>query len=142
MIGQGNSKPVTGLVRTAGLLTAVIGVGWVLSFWPARTLRGEAGVLWMSIAAICCLVPGWFVVVLGGLAIFRNEMMLILVQMAVRAGAAATAAIVVRLLKRDFGFVDFSMWLILFYVLSLVAEVYFVRSMLKQTENKTDAELS
>lgn len=102
-------------------------VGWVLCFWPARMLRPEHGVKWMSIAAICCLGPGWIVVLLERLAIFRGDIKLMLGQMCVRFLAVLIACIAVKMQHPEFGLVDFYGWLIVFYLLAMVYEVILLR---------------
>ena len=101
--------------------------GWVLCFWPAKFLRGEAGVWWMTLAAVCCLVPGWIVVFLSGLAIFPNDLAAMLVQTILRGGVVGTVAVTVKLLRPDVGVVEFFGWLIGFYLLALASEVVLLR---------------
>ena len=108
-------------------LTIIMAVGWVLCFWPARTLRPDHGVKWMSIAAICCLGPGWIVVLLERLAIFRGDIKLMLGQMCVRFLAVMIACIVVKMQRPEFGLADFYGWLIVFYLLAMIYEVILLR---------------
>ena len=112
----------TGLV-SAFWLTVVVAVGWAVCFLPARILRGDSGVWWMTIAAICCLIPGWIVVFLSMVAIVRNEFTAMAMQMLVRLFTVATVALVVRKFRPELGFVDFFGWLVGFYLLALVTEV-------------------
>jgi hypothetical protein len=104
-------------------LTLIFVAGWALCFWPARWLRGEPGVWWMTIAAICCLVPGWIVVFLSMIAIVRNELSAMLIQTMVRLFAVAGVALIVKKSRPELGFVDFFVWLVGFYLLALVVEV-------------------
>jgi hypothetical protein len=106
----GSSK--IGGFKPAVLLTVVMAVGWVLCFFPARQFSGEAGIWWMSLAAGCCLVPGWIVVFLSGLAIFPNEL----------------SAMLVQTMRPDVGAREFFGWLIGFYLLALATEVVLLRS--------------
>jgi len=117
-----------GVLRPALNLTLAIALGWVVCFWPARLLNGSAGVWWMSIAAFCCLIPGWIVVFLSSLAIFPNDLAAMLVQMTVRLVIVGGAAVVVKSLRPEFGPGDFTGWLIGFYLLALFFEVYLLRS--------------
>lgn len=112
----------TGLV-SAFWLTVVVAVGWAVCVLPARMLRGDSGVWWMTIAAICCLIPGWIVVFLSMVAIVRNEFTAMAMQMLVRLFTVATVALVVRKFRPELGFVDFFGWLVGFYLLALVTEV-------------------
>ena len=118
----------SGVLRPAILLTIAIAIGWVFCFWPARMLNGPSGVWWMSIAAICCLIPGWFVVFLSTLDIFPNDLAVMLVQMSVRLATVGGAAVVVKKQHPEFGPADFTGWLIGFYLLALFFEVYLLRS--------------
>ena len=114
-------------LKSAAWLTAVMGIGWVLCFWPARLLIGESGVWWMTLAAVCCLVPGWIVVFLSGLAIFPNDLAAMLVQTMLRVGVVSTVAVSVKVLRPEVGVADFFGWLIGFYMLALATEVVLLR---------------
>jgi len=117
----------SGGLKAAFWLTIVIVVGWIVCFWPARLLRGQSGVWWMSLAATAALVPGWIVVFLSGLAILRNDMLAMLVQTLVRLFAFAATAIIVRIVRPDLGIVDFFGWLIGFYLLALTFEAWLLK---------------
>jgi hypothetical protein len=117
----------TGALKSGFWLTMIIVVGWAVCFWPARLLRGQSGVWWMSLAAIAALVPGWIVVFLSGLAILRNDMLAMLIQTMVRLFAVAATAIVVRTVRPDLGIVDFFGWLIGFYLLALAYEAWLLK---------------
>jgi hypothetical protein len=110
-------------VKSAFWLTLVVVIGWVLCVWPAFALRGQTGVIWMTIAAICCLVPGWIVVFLSSLAIFPNDLTAMLTQTLVRMAMVGAAALTVKVVRPDLGLAEFFSWLIGFYLLALAAEV-------------------
>ena len=116
----------SGLV-SAFWLTVTVAAGWVVCVFPARMLRGDSGVWWMTIAAICCLIPGWIVVFLSMVAIVRNEFTAMAIQMLIRLFAVASVALVVRRFRPELGFVDFFGWLVGFYLLALVTEVVVLR---------------
>ena len=120
-------SPPPGGLKAGVLLTFFVAVGWVLCFWPARMLRGHSGILWMTLAAICCLVPGWIVVFLSRLAIFRNDLMAMLVQTFLRLGLVGAAALGVVVWRPEIGVADFYGWLIGFYLLALAAETILSR---------------
>ena len=120
------SAPAGGF-KAAVWLTIVVASGWVLCFWPARILRGHSGVLWMTLAAICCLVPGWIVVFLSRLAIFRNDLTAMLIQTLLRLGLVGGLALVVVVWRPEIGVIDFYGWLIGFYLLALAAETVLSR---------------
>jgi len=81
----------------------------------------------MTIAAICCLVPGWIVVFLSMVAIVRDQLTAMLIQTMVRLFAVASVALVVRKIYPDVGIADFFGWLIGFYLLALLTEVVVLR---------------
>ena len=87
----------------------------------------------MTIAAICCLIPGWIVVFLSMVAIVRNEISVMMIQTMVRLFTAAAVAIAVRKLWPELGFVDFFGWLIAFYLLTLLFEVVLLKSQVKSS---------
>ena len=124
------------VLRPAIILTVAIAIGWAVCFWPARTMGAESGVLWMSIAAICCLVPGWIVVFLSGLAIFPNDLAAMMVQSMIRLFSVGSVAVVIRKLKPEFGIRDFFGWLIGFYLLSLAVEVWILRQQKEMTSSR------
>ena len=97
-------------------------VGWVLCFWPARMLHGHSGVSWMTLAAFCCLVPGWIVVFLSRLATFRNDLFAMVIQTLLRLGIVGAVALVVVVQRPKIGVSDFYGWLIGFYLLALATE--------------------
>lgn len=130
-------------VQAVTHLTIVFLIAWVLCFWPARLVRPEHGVWWMSVAAICCLVPGWIVVLLERLAIFRGDIKLILGQMCVRFFAVLITGVVVKWREPQFGLLDFYGWLIVFYILAMVMEVILLREKFsKQSSTDTDRALN
>ena len=132
-------------LKPAAVLTLTIFVGWLICLYPASLLRGQSGVLWMSVAAICCLLPGWIVVFLSGLSVFPNDLAAMLVQMTVRLVTVGGAAVVVKQLRPGFGVADFAGWLIGFYLLALFVEVYLVRkatSSRQQMSEKSEVQSS
>ena len=81
----------------------------------------------MTIAAICCLIPGWIVVFLSRVVIVRDQLAAMLIQTMVRLFTVAGVAILVRKLRPELGFVDFFGWLVAFYLLALVVEVKLIK---------------
>jgi len=78
----------------------------------------------MSIAAAACLGPGWIVVFLPGVAIFSSDLAVMLVQTMVRLMSVSVVAVVVKKMHPELGFVDFFGWLVGFYFLALLTEVW------------------
>lgn len=115
-------------LRTGVSLTFAMVAGWVICFWPARILNGVEGVWWMSLAAVCCLVPGWIVIFISSLSVFSNDLSIMLVQMTVRLLVVGGAAIAVKRQHPELGPGDFTGWLVVFYMLALFVEVYLLRN--------------
>jgi hypothetical protein len=133
----------SGVVRQTFSLTVVIAAGWFVCFWPARMFGGDSGVLWMSIAAGVCLGPGWIVVFLSGLTVFSSDLAVMLVQTMVRLVSVTTAAFAVRKTRPEIGFGDFFGWLIGFYLLALLTEIWLLfqnRSPTQASASFTDVE--
>jgi len=85
----------------------------------------------MSIAAICCLIPGWLVAFLTTLSIFRNDVEKMLAQMIVRLTSVVAVVLVTKWMSPGLGIVDFYGWVIGFYCLALVIEVRILQSQFK-----------
>lgn len=124
------------VLKPAINLTFAIAIGWAICFWPARAMNGTDGVWWMSIAAICCLIPGWVVVFLGTLDIFPNDLGAMLVQTSVRLAIVGGVAVVVKKQRPELGVADFFGWLIGFYLLALAVEVWMLRQLRGTTSSQ------
>ena len=92
----------------------------------------------MTIAAICCLIPGWIVVFLSMVAIVRDELSAMLIQTMVRLFTVAGVALAVRKLRPELGFVDFFGWLVGFYLLALAVEVKLLKRQSKGSLTKVE----
>jgi len=92
----------------------------------------------MTIAAICCLIPGWIVVLLSMVAIVRDELSAMLIQTMVRLFIVAGIALAIRKLRPELGIADFFGWLIGFYLLALFTEVRLLKPPLKNSLPKVD----
>lgn len=125
-----------GVLQSVILLTVAIAVGWVLAFWPARIMSSDSGIMWMSVAAVTCLIPGWIVLALSFLSVFANDLSAMVVQSMVRLGSVALVAVLVRKQRPELGFADFFGWLVGFYLLALLTEVLLLR---RSAESKMDA---
>ena len=99
----------------------------------------------MSIAAAACLGPGWIVVFLPGITAFSSDLTVMLVQTMVRLTFVSVVAIAVKKIHPEFGFVDFFGWLIGFYLLALLTEVWLLfkqRGCSQPVASVSDAETS
>lgn len=122
-------------LRAALWLTLIIAIGWIVCFWPARMLRGQDGVFWMTVAAVCCLIPGWIVVFISALSVFPNDLSAMMVQMLVRLGVVGGTAVIVKRMRPELGPVDFFGWLVGFYCLALAAEVVLLKDSARKAES-------
>ena len=111
-------------LRQALVLTVVITVGWMLCVWPAREFGGGSGILWMSVATAVCLAPGWIVAFVPRAMIFSSDVSVVLVQTMVRLTSVSVVAVAVKKFRPELGFVDFFGWLVGFYFLALLTEVW------------------
>jgi hypothetical protein len=123
--GHNRTSPASGATTGVAAVQLTIGVlaGWAICFWPARWLRGDDGVFWMSVAAFCCLVPGWIVVFISRLGIFTDNLVVSLIQMSVRLVCVVGAAVVVKSGWPQLRAGDFFGWLVGFYVMTMLLEV-------------------
>ena len=127
MSGEDKKK----LRSPALFLTVAIAAGWAICFWPAKAMNGEVGVKWLSIAAICCLIPGWLVVFLTTLSIFRNYIDKMLAQMTVRFTSVVAVVLLTKWLHPELGIAEFYGWVMGFYCLALIIEVRVLQSQFK-----------
>ncbi|MEP3480280.1 MAG: hypothetical protein ABJZ55_13600 [Fuerstiella sp.] len=88
----------------------------------------------MTIAAFCCLIPGWVVVFLGTLDIFPNELAAMLVQMTVRTSVVGAAIVVVKKKHPEFKPDMFLWWLAAFYLVALFAEAALLLAQQKKSQ--------
>lgn len=119
-----SSQRERSILRDVSFLTLVLAAGWIASLWPARVLGGGSGVLWMSVAAAACLGPGWVVVFLANAASLSSDLAVMLVQTMVRLMFVSAVAVVIKKTHPELGFVGFFGWLVGFYLLALVTEVW------------------
>ena len=115
-------------------LTLLIALGWVICFWPARATGGQERVVWMTVAAVACLVTGWLVSLSTLLTRTVGPDKLAFVHMAIRVVIVVAIVLVVKWLKPNFGFVDFYGWLFGFYLLGMAIEVASLRRQLEHTD--------
>lgn len=111
--------------RSFLLLPFSVMAGWAVCFWPAKLLRPEEGVFWMSVAAGCCLLCGMIVILVPLVVRAQNDLAIFLIQMMIRFGSLVGVALYVRSYWPRLGVLDFFGWLILFYLLTLLLEVRF-----------------
>lgn len=124
MVKAGNDRPGAGrlclrlAVATAGL--------WVILLLPAWLLAGWNGIQGMTISAGLCVVPGWVVffagpryVAPGSLSVF-----LALGGTGLRMVFVLVGMLGVRAALPELGFREFTLWLLVFYLATLVIETW------------------
>ena len=104
-------------------LAAGVTVLWLLLAGPAYWLAGTAGVEGLSIAALLCLLPGWLVFALGTLyGVANNQAATVLSGTVLRLLFVLFGALAVRNLRPDLQFREFFVWLLVFYMATLLLE--------------------
>lgn len=131
------SSDPKGVISSLIRLTLVFGVAWSVCFWPARTLRPEEGVWWMTVACLISLIPGWGIVLIEFLPWFRGSLnKLIVGQMSVRFLSVLVACAVIKIMRPQLGLVDFYLWLLIYYLVAMVVEVMFLRQKLQAIQTQ------
>lgn len=104
-------------------LAAGVAAIWLLLVGPAYWLAGVAGVEGLSIAAVLCLLPGWLVFALGTLyGVANNQAMIVLSGTVLRMLSVLFGALAVREFRPDLQFREFFVWLLVFYMATLLLE--------------------
>lgn len=116
--------------RRCGWLTLATFGFWVLLAWPAYRLAGVRGLEGMSTAAALCLVPGWFVFWLvfwstSRYGVTQSRALAVLAGTVLRLLFVLIGTVVVQS-ARGLGFWEFLVWLVVFYVVTLVVETILV----------------
>ncbi len=97
---------------------------WVVSWWPARGLAGESGLLWMTRALLIVVIPGFINLLLSGLPILKDPLKSMLLRMGLRIAVLLPAVLVVKAWWPDVGIAQFYGWLMGFYLISLAFEAW------------------
>ena len=119
-----------------GWLTAATAGLWLLLAGPAYFVAGPSGLQGLSIAAGLCLVPGWIVLILGGL--FRqaeSQSVMVLAGTGLRMLFVLVGTLAVQSALPNLGFREFIVWLLVFYLAMLLIETLLV---LKQPQSSVE----
>jgi len=108
----------------SGWLTAATLAVWLLLVAPAWALAGLLGLEGLSYAALICLVPGWLVFLMTAAYGFGTSQgaVVVLSGTGVRMAFVLGGALTFRALRPDFGFREFYVWLVVFYLTTLLLE--------------------
>ena len=127
-------------MKQGGKLLAFVAVFWLLLAAPAYRLAGTDGLLGLSIAAILCLIPGLIVFLMVPMMQVANAGVLAaLGSTTVRLFFVAVGTIVTRDLRPDLKFREFHLWVLIFYLATLLFETLLL---VKFTESQTGATVS
>jgi len=128
-------------MKQGGKLLTFVAVLWLLAAGPAWWLAGTDGMLGLSIAAVACLIPG--------LVVFLIVPLLQTTDAAIYSVGAATVlrlffvglvVIVVRDVRPDLRMREFHLWILTFYLGTLLFEtLMLVKSAPVSTSNNVDS---
>ena len=117
----------TTIRRAAGLTFATL-VLWVLLLIPAWSLAGVPGLEGLSYAAVLCLVPGWLTIWMSRHVGAPSQLtaLLVLAGTAFRLLFVLCGTLLVRATRSQLGFREFLVWLIVFYLVTLLVETLLI----------------
>lgn len=117
-------RPGSGFAKRASLLFLTVAGLWLASAWPARLLAGQDGLVGLSVAAVLCFVPGLIVFALASHVEpgTPKAATMILVGSGLRMAAVLAGVLVFRKLWPQFGFREFLLWILIFYLGTLLLE--------------------
>lgn len=115
-------------VAQCAWLTAATLALWVLLLAPAWATAGIDGFEGLSYAALLCLIPGWLVFFVGaryGVA-SRHSAMLVLAATPFRIVFVLLGTLSILYLRHNLRLSEFVVWVIVFYLATLLLETLFV----------------
>ena len=129
-------------MANCGWLTAWMLGLWTLLLVPAWSLAGLKGVEGLTYAAMLCLVPGWLVFFIGSRYGVANSQGTIVVIGGglLRSASALVGALVVPSVRSDLGLREFLVWLLVFYLASLLAETLLLVKRQQHVSNRPRTE--
>ena len=115
-------------VTSCGWLTAVTAAIWLLLAWPAWALAETPGLEGLTYAALLCLVPGWLVFAISSK--FREThaqaAMVFLAGSMLRLLFVLGGTLVLQSARPALGFREFVVWVLVFYMTTLLTETLIV----------------
>lgn len=113
-----------GFIKRSLLLLAAVAGLWLLSVWPANRIAGRDGLVGLSVAAVLCFVPGLVVFGLAGNVApgSPKAATMVLVGSGLRMAAVLAGVLVIREYWPRFGFREFLVWVLIFYLGTLALE--------------------
>ena len=119
--------PIETAIARCGWLAVAGLVLWLLLAGPAYLLAGKNGLEGLSYAAILCLLPGGLVFFLASrYGVANTPVSVVLSATVVRLLFVLAGTLVVLAVRQDLRFREFVVWLLAFYMATLVAETWLV----------------
>ena len=116
----------TTVSRCGVLAAAVVGL-WLALALPAWSLAGPAGLEGLTIAALLCAVPGFIVLLVASrFPAGGNEGPIVLGGTALRLVFVLVGTVVIRDSRPQLGMREFVVWLLVFYLSTLLLETLIV----------------
>ena len=110
-------------LRPSVWLSAAVVALWLVLAGPAWWLAGRSGIEGLSYSAVLCLVPGWLVFFLSSrYRVADTRVQVILIATTVRLLFVAAGTLVVLQVRPELRLREFLVWIIVFYLATLVAE--------------------
>ncbi len=110
-------------LRPSAWLSAAVVALWLVLAGPAWWLAGRSGIEGLSYSAVLCLVPGWLVFFLSSrYRVADTRVQVILIATTVRLLFVAAGTLVVLQVRPELRLREFLVWIIVFYLATLVAE--------------------
>lgn len=118
-------------MQSLGRQLAVFTIGMILYVLLASGLSfavaGWRGVEGLVYASLLCLIPGWMTVFVGDILKHReSSAYIVLVGTGFRMLFVLVGMVAIRSLRPDFGFREFTVWLIVSYLVALALETWAV----------------
>jgi F0F1-type ATP synthase assembly protein I len=118
-------------MQSVGRQLAVFTLGMVLfvllAAGPSFAVAGWKGVEGLLYASLLCLIPGWMTVFVSDLLRHReSSAYIVLVGTGFRMVFVLAGMVVVNALRADLGFREFTVWLIVSYLVALALETWAV----------------
>ncbi len=115
------------IIGRAGWLTTAVATLWLILAAPAYVIAGRGGLEGMSLAALLCLVPGWLVFYLGSrYRVAKMQVLIVLFGSTVRLLFVLAGVLIVRSVRPQLGVREFLIWIIVFYLATLLIETLHV----------------
>ncbi len=116
----GRSQPTKSLL----ILTTSCFLFWVLLIVPAWLVADLRGFVGLSVAAAMCLLPGVIALGCKSWLAADSQSAFVLIASGLRLGIVLAGALAAKSLWPAFGFKEFFVWLVLFYLFVLAIETW------------------